>query len=82
LFGKPIGNFGLGYNFGVILLRNGCRIGKVIAVGVRKQDIISFNTFQVYVAGQRIARNKGIEQEAGFAGFDQKAGVAVIGLIP
>src|SRR5258708_27761893 len=78
LAAKPHGNFISGYNGRVGAFRNVRRIGQVVPMAVRDQDIIRRYGFRINVPCQIVARDERIKLENSARDLRREAGMAVV----
>ena len=79
LLAKPDDDFVIGDDRGVSSFGNFDRVGDMVSVTVRNQDVVRRDLVDLNVAGERIRCNEWVEKERFASDFHQKARVTVVG---
>lgn len=72
------GDFVIGDDGGVVLLRNALGIRHMVAVAVREQHVVRLDFINVHIARRRVWRDEGVEDEGLAPKFYLKTGMAVV----
>lgn len=79
LLAKPDDDFIIGDDGGVGSFGNFNRVGDMVGVTVRNENVVGLDLIDLDVAGEWIRRNKWIEEERFASNFHRKARVTVVG---